>query len=282
MSIRGKAAIVSIGEIPTRRAIAGRSNTGLLAEVAKMALDDAHLRKEDIDGLVTIDGAANGLAEYMGFYPRFATGVEMAGASGATTIAVAAAAIEAGYATTVLCGIPMAREPAAPFGGGGGGGGGSIGSEFETWMGPAAGANNGYGLIYMRHMYEFGTKPEQMAKIAVNQRFNALQNPNSAFQGQPITLSDVLNSRYTNEPIHLLECVMPCAGGEAVIVTTAEKARAMPNRPVYVLGAGLSVTHLAAWNLDRMTTSPTKWSAPDALKMAGYAAKDMQFAQFYD
>jgi acetyl-CoA acetyltransferase len=280
MSIRGKAAIVGFGEIPTRRALPGRSATGLLAEVAKLALDSAHLQKQDINGVVTIDGAGNGLAEYIDIYPRFATGVQMAGASGATTIAVAAAAIEAGYADTILCAISLARDVTAPPVGAGGGT--SMGSEFESFAGPAVAANNGYGLLYQRHMYEYGTTAAQMARMAVNQRFNALENPNSAFQGQPISVDDVLNSRYTNEPLHLLECVMPCAGAEALIVTTAERAKAMPNRPVYILGSGIEMSHAAIWQNLRMTQSPTKVAAANSFKMAGYRPADMQFAQFYD
>lgn len=279
MSIRGKVAIVGIGEIPTRRAIAGRSNFGLAAEATKLALDDAQLRKEDINGLITDEYPA-GLAEYIGIRPRFATGLQMGGATGAVTVQVAASAIAAGYCDTVLCVISWERQPSgysppdivA----------GSVREEFEDPYGTAPGANTGYGLLYQRHMYEFGTKPEQLARIAVNQRFNALANPNAVFQGPLITVEDVLSSRYVNEPLHLLECVMPCAGAAACIVTTPERAKALPNRPAYLLGAGIEVTHFAIWQLERMTTSPTKVSAANALRMAGYTPKDMQFAEFYD
>ena len=273
MSIRGAAAIIGIGEIPTRREIPGRTDIGLLAEVSKLALDDAQLRKEDINGLVTAEGSRDGLAEYIGIYPPFAVGVAMAGASGATTIQVAAAAIVAGYCDTVLCAISGTR---------GGGGGASVASEFEEPFGRAVAANNGYALVYQRHMYEFGTRPEQLAKLAANQRFNALENPNAAFRGQPITVEDVLNSRYINEPLHLLECVMPCDGAEACIVTSAEKAKAMPHRPVYVLGAGVTQMENAIWMRPRIATSPASISAANAYKMAGYKPADMQFAQFYD
>ena len=280
MTIRGTTAIVSIGEIPTRRTHPGRSTMGLSAEAIKLALDDAHLRKEDIDGLVT-DLYPAGPAEYLGIKPRYATGVTMAGATGATCVLVAANAITPGYCDTVLVFVGQARESFgyAPLETGGPA---SMGSEFENMWGPAAGANNGYGLIYQRHMYEFGTTERQMAHIAANQRFNALENPNSAFQGQPASVEDVLNSRYTNEPLKFLESVMPAAGAAALIMTTAEKAKAFPNRPAYVLGAAVAATHGAIWQLDRMTTSPTAISGPDALKMAGYKVSDMQFAQFYD
>lgn len=282
MSLRGQAAIVGIAELPTRREYPGRSVIGLCAEAARGAIEDAGLRKEDIDGLI-VDGASiapAAMADYLGMRPTFATGVPMQGATGATSVAVAAAAIAGGLCTTALIVIGAAR------GGGEGGGprpaGGSVGAEFEAPFGPAQGAGTGYALIYRRHMHEYGTTPEQMAKLAADQRFNALENPNAAFQGQPITVEDVLNSRYINEPLHLLECVMPAAGAAACIVTTAERAKSLRNRPAYILGCGVEQANSATWQTPIMTTTPVLGSAARAFAMAGYGPGDMQFAEFYD
>src|SRR5262245_43781311 len=204
MSLRGRSAIVGIGELPTRRSYQGRTMYGLCAEAARLAIADAGLNKADIDGLIVDGGAFPAyMAEYIGIKPQFATGVSMGGASGATGVAIAASAIEAGYCNTVLIVIGQARGDATE--GGGGGGAGSITAEFERPFGPAQGAGTGYALMYRRHMHEYGTKPEQLAKLAADQRFNALTNENAAFQGQPISVEDVLNSRYVNEPLHLLE-----------------------------------------------------------------------------
>lgn len=283
MSLRGKTAIVGIGELPSRRSYPGRSTEGVCAEAARLAIEDAGLRKEDIEGLIVEGGAITPamMADYMGMRPVFATGVSMQGATGATAVMVAAAAIHAGLCANVL--ITMGNAP------GGAGGrrrpaaaGGSIPAEFEAPFGPAQGAGTGYALIYRRHMHEYGTTPEQIAKVAVDQRFNALQNPNSAFMGQPITLEDVLNSRYINEPLHLLECVMPAAGAAACVITRADLAKAQRNRPVYVLGAGLEQANAAIWETAWITTTPVKVSAARALQMAGYGPHDMQFAEFYD
>jgi acetyl-CoA acetyltransferase len=259
---------------------------GLCAEAARLAIEDAGLRKEDIDGLITEGGSVSpgAMAEYIGIRPTFATGVTMMGASGATATMVAAAAIHAGLCNYVLIAIGAVRDPetGARRGGGGGGGAGSIGAEFEQPFGPAQGAGTGYAMMYARHMYEFGTTPEQMAKLAVDQRFNGVSNPNSAFFGEPITIDDVLNSRYINWPLHLLECVMPCSGAAACIVTSAERAQALPNKPVYILGAGMEQGTPAVWQRERITTTPARVSAAKAFAMAGYSPKDMQFAQFYD
>ncbi len=285
MTLRGRAAIVGIGELPTQRAYPGRSMFGLCAEAARLAIADAGLTKADIQGLVVEGGSVTPaqMAEYIGIRPNFSTGVSMQGASAATSVAVAASAISAGLCETVLIVMGAARGGAGqPAGGGGGRGPGSIGTEFEAPFGPAAGAGTGYGLMYRRHMYEYGTTPEQMARLAVDQRTNALANPNAAFAGQPITVDDVLNSRYINEPLHMLECVMPAAGAAACILATAEKARTLPNRPVYILGAGLEQANASIWQTERITTTPARVSARRAFEMAGYGPKDVQFAEFYD
>jgi len=137
-------------------------------------------------------------------------------------------------------------------------------------------------LLLCRYLHKFGTTPEQLAKLAVDQATNALANPNAVFHGQPITIDDVLNSRYVNEPLKLLECVMPCAGAAALVITSAERAKAMPHRPVYVLGAGIEQGNAILWQNPEITTTPAKVSAARAFAMAGYGPRDMQFAEFYD
>jgi acetyl-CoA acetyltransferase len=281
MTIRGTAAIVGVAELPIQEFSPGRSLVGLCAEAGRNAIVDAGLRKQDIDGLITAgDVSPAQQAEYMGLRPTFAVGVTMQGASGATGVTVAADAILAGHCNYVL--ITMGQERRGPGPRGGGGGGASIGSEFETMYGPGAGAGTGYALIYRRHMYEFGTTEEQLARMAVNQRFNALENEHSVFKGKPITVEDVMNSRYIQQPLKLLESVMPCAGATACIVTSAERAKALPHRPVYVLGAGIEQGAGAIWQTPRITTSPVAVSARNAFSMAGYSPRDMQFAEFYD
>lgn len=284
MSLRGKAAIVGVGETLHRRAWPGRTERGLCAEAAAMAIADAGLTREDIDGLVTFGGLAypGPMAEYIGIKARhYAAGSSMAGCSSGVALTMAASAIMAGMANYILCVFGGGRDPAVPslvarpFQAG-------TASEFQVPYGQAVAANTGYGWLYTRHMWKYGTKPEQLALISVRQRYNTLNNPRSAFKDQPITVEDVLNSRYVNEPLHILECVMPVAGAGAFIVTSAERARGMRNKPAYLLGAGVSMGMSSYWNADDMTSTPVKISVPYALEMAGYGIQDMQFAEFYD
>jgi acetyl-CoA C-acetyltransferase len=289
MSARGKAAIAGFYEIPTEKELPGRSTYSVLAEVARGAITDAGLRAEDIDGLIgqeTLNSMT--LAEVLGLKPRYTASMTVHGASGASSIATATAAITAGLADYVLCIFGESRQRSssraiAVAAAQRTGGPGNRGSEWEAPFGPVIAANGGYGLMKQRHMFEFGTTQEQFAKMAVDERTNALENPNAVWKGQPITIQDVLDSRFTNEPLHLLESVMPCSGAAAVVVTSAERARAMPHPPVYVLGiGGPATTHDTIWQEDEITTTPTAMTAPAALRMAEYNINDMQFAEFYD
>jgi acetyl-CoA acetyltransferase len=283
MSLRGRAAIVGIGELPTQRTYAGRTTLSLMAEAAGLAWQDARIRKEDIDGLITNGEAVHPLtlAEYLQLRPAFTEAVSMHGASGAQSIAIATAAIEAGLCNTVLCVLGGVRnpDPGVPSAASAR----SAATEWDQPYGPGVATTARYALLKRRHMYEFGSRDEQFAKMAVDQRFNALKNPHAVFQGQPLTIDDVLNSRYASEPIHLLETVMPCAGAAAAVVTSAERARSFPNRPVYVLGAGAgATTHDVPWQEPELTTTPVVSTARRAFQMAGYGPQDIQFAEFYD
>lgn len=289
MGIRGKAAIVGLYEIPTKKEYPDRTTYGLMAEVARGAIIDAGLRKEDIDGLIGPESLNSiQLAEALGMQPRFTASMTVHGASGAASIARAAEAISAGIVDYVMCIFGESRPRSSsrltaqaqagtqlpPA---------SRTTEWEVPYGPVIAMNGWYGLMKQRHMFEYGTTQEQFAKVVVDQRFNAAKNVNSVWYDQPVTLDDVLNSRYTNEPLHLLESVMPCSGAHAVIVTSAERARALPNPPVYILGVGGPATHHdIIYTDDDITTTPVVDSAPTALQMAQVNARDIQMAQFYD
>ena len=153
--------------------------------------------------------------------------------------------------------------------------------EFDAPYG-LSGANAGYALIARRHMHEFGTTPEQLAKISVDQRTNACANPQALFGKQLITIEDVLNSRMIADPLHLLEVVSPATGGGAFIVTSADRAKQSPNRPVYLLGAGEAGEHSSITRAPNMTHSLVKPAADQAFAMAGVSREQIDFIQPYD
>ncbi|MBI1815596.1 MAG: thiolase family protein [Deltaproteobacteria bacterium] len=284
MSLRGKAAAIGIAEMRPVKDMGGLTPLAIMARMARAAIDDAGLEPRDIGGLLCgVPVGDTGMiypgsvVEYLGLSVRYLDVVDIGGASSAGMMWRAAAAIDAGMCHTVLCvagdtfgRVPGSHWPAI-----------SLTREFEAPYGPAA-ANTGYALIAQRHMFEYGTTPEQLAKIAVDQRTNALKNPNALFGVTPITVDDVLRSPLIVDPLHLLEIVKPCTGGAAYIMTGKERALRAPHPPVWLLGAGEHCRHSNITYSRDITTSPISVSAPAAFAMAGLTPRDMHFVQPYD
>ncbi|MHB1128101.1 MAG: thiolase family protein [Bacillota bacterium] len=287
MSYQGKAAITGIGELKPTKRPEGRTVVQLYAAAAREAIIDAGLEKRDIDGLLVTTPMeeftpiwVSAIAEYLQIHPAYLGSVDLGGASAAGMVWRAAQAIASGTCRHVLCITAdiwdttrfYERKFFAPY---------SKASEFESPYGPL-GVTSGYALIAQRHMYEYGTTAAQMAKIAVDQRTNACINPTALFYGQPLTVDDVLNSPLIVDPLHLLEIVLPCSGGAALVVSAAEYARELPYPPVYLLGAGEHSTHFCSSMQSNLTTSAIKVSAARAYEMAGVKPSDFDLLSLYD
>lgn len=278
------AAIVGAAELPPQRTTVGNTTLEMIAKASRMALIDAGLTPQDIDGLMvgpqvgeTPQHVPATVAEYLGIQPGFADIVDLGGATGAGMVWRAAAAIQAGMCTTVLCVLGNSRDPQSvprspnrnPI------------REFDVPYG-ASGANQAYAMVAQQHMARFGTTAEQLAMVPVKQRANAMLNKAAVFHGKPIGVNDVLTSPMVMSPLHLLEVVMPCGGGAAVIVTSPERATDAPHPPVWIRGAGERITHRALSQAPQLTTSPLAPSIAGAYAMAGVQAKDISFLSIYD
>jgi len=158
---------------------------------------------------------------------------------------------------------------------------GSPQAEFEIPYGNLA-QNNGYAMIANRYAHEYGYDPRATAKIAADQRANACANPDAIFFGQPITVDDVLASKMVADPLHLLEIVMPCAGGAAVVVTSKEIARRTKKRPAYVTGFGEHLMHKTPTYSPDLLNTPVGIAADQAFGMAGIKRSDVDCVQLYD
>ncbi|MDP2948231.1 MAG: thiolase family protein, partial [Chloroflexota bacterium] len=288
MTLKGKAAIIGIGELKPTRTPEGKTSLGIMAEVAKLAIEDAGLRLPDIDGVLLAAPMQEAgaiwpsiVSEYLQLRPTYANVVDLGGASACGMVWRAAAAIAQGFCHTVLCLTGEATDVEAFYAPRGGRPSTLPWREFEVPYGPM-GANSGYALVAQRHMYEYGTTSRQMAKIAVDQRTNACANPDALFYGRPISLDDVLNSPLIVDPLHLLEIVMPCTGGAALVVTAADRAKEGPHPPVYLLGAAEALTHSLIACAPNLTTSPIAVTAPRAFEMAGVSPKDIDLVSVYD
>jgi acetyl-CoA acetyltransferase len=288
MSLRGVAAIVGVGELRPARETPGRTALDLSAEVGLAALADAGVELSEVDGLC-VDAVSDAgmmvpsaVGEYFGLDLRFGEMVDLGGASGAGMIARAAAAIAAGQCETCLCVTVAPRQGQGFWGGARRGNSPALPEmQFEFPYG-AIGANYAYALVATRYEHEYGDTARARAKIAVDQRANACQNPLAIFHGRPIREQDVFDSPMILDPLRMLEIVMPCGGGAAVVVTSAERARRLRSQPAYLLGAGEHITHRTITYAPSLVESPIKLAADKAFAMARVDRSDVRLASIYD
>lgn len=283
MSLKDKAAIVGVGETKIGR-VPGVTILGFELEAAAKAIQDAGLKKEDIDGLLAqppnekpVYGYSSVVAQRLGIKPTFMTDVNTMGASQTTMAILAAMAVDAGLCNHVLCtyGRSSQSREWTPRGEQGG-----DAPDYSTPYGHL-GAPANYAMAARRHMHEYGTTSRQFGAIAVAMRKHASLNPNAQMR-TPITLEDHQNSRWIVEPFHLMDCCLQSDGGGAFIVTSARRAKQLKQRPVYIMGAGEHNPHSELYNADSLTTVGSKLSSERAYKMAGIGPKDIDVAEIYD
>jgi acetyl-CoA acetyltransferase len=278
---RGRVAIVGVGESDEMGTLPGKSAFALHAEAARNALADAGLSKDDVDAVFSAGlWMAAETAEYLGIRPRWVDGTQIGGCSFIAHVEHAMAAIEAGLCEVALIthgesGASRIGMPGTRFGTD------SFRLQFEAPFG-LAGPPTGYALAAARHMYEFGTTPEQLAEVAVATRKWAALNPR-ALMREPLTVDDVLASRLISWPLHLLDCCLVTDAGGAVVVTSAERARDLPKAPAWVLGTGEAATHVMVSQMpDFARWEAARLSGERAFAMAGVRHQDIDLAMLYD
>jgi len=298
MGLRGEAAIVGIAELAPQRKPdrPARFTIEQYALLAKAALDDAGLAADTVNGLISHGinesdmFAPATLSEYLGIPVNYGEVVDLGGATSAGMIWRAAAAIELGLCDVVLAVVPGSynlpvsqTRPPREFGyfGASSNKYGSPQAEFEIPYGNL-GQNAPYAQIARRYATEFGYDPRALAKIAADQRANACAHPDAVFHGQPITIDDVLASPMVADPLHKLEIVMPCHGGAAVVIASADVARRTKNRPVWVKGFGERLTFKTPTYAPDLLRSPISAAAGRAFAMAGIDRGSVDMASIYD
>jgi acetyl-CoA C-acetyltransferase len=299
MGLRGDAAVVGIAEYAPERRFTGEAKFTLeqWADLAALALDDAGIAATEVDGIVCANDIRESqmfvpatIAEYCGFEVNYAERVDLGGASAVGMVWRAAAAVELGICDVVVGALaarpvpePPRPEPPDPrwMYGASSNLYGSPQAEFEIPYGNIA-QNAGYAMIAQRYGAQFGYDARAIAKIAVDQRTNALANPDAIFHEQPITVDDVLDSRMIADPLHLLEIVMPCVGGGAFVVAGREHARRARERDALVAGFGEHLTHKTHTYMPDLTSSPVGPAARRAFAMAGITPTDVDVAEIYD
>ena len=294
VSQKRDAAIVGIYEYPKRKA-PGVTALQIKAECAARALEDAGLSWQDVDGLYDAqDGAGMSglsLSEYFGLKPNVIDTTAVGGSSYEFHASHARRAIAAGKCKVALLTYgSTAHSDSRRIGTGGGmGGGPSVpspsGNMTDPW-GMTLIAN--YAMVAQRHMYEYGTTSEQLARIAVATRAHAMRNPQAVqamtdleFVGvNEITVQDVLNSRMIADPLHLLDCCMVSDGGGAVVIASADVARDTKKKPAWIIGTGEATKY--SENGGDLTTSAGAQSGPPAFAEAGITPQEIDIAMIYD
>ncbi|MCX7961102.1 MAG: thiolase domain-containing protein [Burkholderiales bacterium] len=282
MLMKGSAYIVGAYEHHTRHA-PDKSVAQLHAEVAKGALEDAGLSREDVDGYFCA-GDAPGLGplsmvDYLGLRVRHVDSTDTGGSSYLVHVAHAAQAIAAGKCNVAL--VTLAGRPRSE---------GSSGTQPRHW-GPnlpdapfeapyGLVTTNSYAMVAMRHMYEFGTTSEQLAWIKVAASHHAQHNPHALLR-DVVTVNDVLESPMIADPLHRLDCCVVTDGGGAVIVARPEVAKSLERPLVRLIGAGEAVKGQAGGRLD-LTTSAAARSGRIAFEEAGVTPADIRYASIYD
>lgn len=256
-----------------------RTLISMLAEVARGALASAGLAREDVDGIAVCsfmlppDNAVT-LAEQLGIPISWAYLGTAGGAGPVASVINAVGAIEAGQAKTILCLAADNYDVAGHY---------RLMDFFNKALISYAtpngfgGANGLFGIVQRKHMETYGTRRQDLGRIAVGQRASARLNENALLRG-PMTIEDYLDARVIADPIRLYDCVLPCAGADAVLVGALDRAPAgkgirvragyeQHNHP-----AGEIAPLRGGWELfrDRL------WAD------AGRGPADMDFVQVYD
>ncbi|MCX7135961.1 MAG: thiolase domain-containing protein [Proteobacteria bacterium] len=282
MSMKGKAYIVGAYEHPLRKA-PDKSVAQLHAEVAKGAIEDAGLTKDDIDGYFCAGDApganAFSMANYMNLKLRHFDTTDCGGSSYLVHVGHAAAAIAAGKCNVAL--ITLAGRPNSE---------GSSGTQvrergaylpdapYEIPYGPVT--VNLYAMVAMRHMYEYGTTSEQLAWVKVAASHHAQHNPNAMLKNV-VTVEEVLNSPMISDPLHRLDCCVVSDGGGALIVARPEIAQQLKRPKVKIIGVGEALKHQMGGKID-LSYSGARWSGKRAFEEAGVKPSDMKYASIYD
>ncbi|MGA5543376.1 thiolase family protein [Mycobacterium sp. NPDC051198] len=299
--LHGDAAIVGYVELPPERLSKASPAPFTLEQwalLAAAALEDAGLSAEEVDGIVTSHLGESEIfvpstvAEYLGVRANFAELLDLGGASAAGMVWRAAAAIELGLCDVVLCALPARYitpsselKPKtltdAVFFGSSSNQFGSPQAEFEIPYGNL-GQNGPYGQVAQRYSHEYGYDERAMAKIVVDQRVNANHTDGAIWKDTPLSIEDVLASPVIADPLHMLEIVMPCVGGAAVVVASAEVAVRSRNRPVWIKGFGEHVPFKTPTYAENLLDTPMRKAADTAFGMTELTRDQMDMVSIYD
>ncbi len=267
-----KYAIVGIGQTEFSKD-SGRTTRALGVEAIKMAMEDAGLGNDEVDGMLSYSGNDSTdsptIASDLGLRLNFYMDCSGGGSSTEALVGLAMGAIEVGMCKTVAIFRAMNGYTEARIGGTG----------RQTPVFGARALDQGiYGMnsagqsfapTFMRHMREYGTTSAQVAAVKVAHSKHASNNP-KAYYPQRLTVQDVLDSRWITKPLHLLDCCVETDNGSAIIVTSIERARDLRQTPAVIMGVAGRVSKPQVGY---------HWTRGPISLVAGHYVKDIVFPQ---
>jgi len=239
------------------------------------------IEKDDIDGLCLSSfslspDTAVGLTQHLGLSPRWSDHIPTGGASGVMALRRAARAVQAGDADVVACigadtnHVDSFRQTLGSF---------SHFARDASYPYGSGGPNSVFAFITANYMRTYGAQREDFGRIAVAQRSNALKNPNALFK-KPLSLDEYMAGRPISDPIHLFDCVMPCAGADAFLVMSEKRAQDLGLPHAIIRGA--IERHNAFASDPIMVQGGWRRDLADLYAQADASPAQVDFVQTYD
>jgi acetyl-CoA acetyltransferase len=299
VSMRDAAAVVGVGssEYYKRGRSLPQTPMEMAGKAILAALADAGLTVKDVDGFALYSfGLDPGLvAQTLGIPEvRFAAMLTGGGGGASGSVGLAAAAIHSGQAEVVISYMVLQqaglRRFGASYAGIGKGQYSAPPSPEKDFIGPSGlmGPGQMFAILAQRHMYQYGTKREHLAEVAINQRNNAMTRE-TALMRDPLTLDDYFAARMISDPLCLYDFCLECDGAVAVVTTTAERAKDLRQKPVYVMASanggmgrwGQAITWMNMPD-EYFASSGHRPVAQRLYEMAGVGPEDVDVALLYD
>jgi acetyl-CoA acetyltransferase len=290
LSVRGKAAVVGVGETTYyKRGDSPDPEFVLVLKAILAACADAGISPTEIDGYSSYSNDRNlpsrlhtalGAKELRFSNMQWGSG----GGGAAASVGNAAAAIAAGYADCVVAFRGLAQGQFGRFGAGRGGG--TISGEHALGvpyglMSPA----QMYAMRVTRLFHEHNISPDTLRAVALASYHHAQQNPRAIMHEHPLDADTYDDSRWIVEPFRLYDCCLENDGAAAVVLVSANRARELSNRPAYLLSAqqsGPFRSGATSHNVPDYATSSFKTGAPRLFAQAGVTPEDVNVVQSYE
>lgn len=202
-------------------------------------IETAGIEKSDVDGLAISSFSLGpdsviSLSQHFGISPRFIEQLPYGGAAGVIALRRAARAVQMGDADIVACIGGDTNQP---------GSFNDLIADFSTFTRDASypygagGPNAAFALITQHYMQSYGAEREDFGRLAVAQRYNANHYDAALHGHKTLSMQQYLSARPIAGPIHMFDCVMPCAGGEGFLLMSQERAEFLKLPYVVILAA---------------------------------------------